>query len=343
MQFSIQQRVFLVKTYWCTKSLIETQRAFRRQFNVRNIPTRATILSMVRKLETTGSLLSETGKKRSVMSQECVNDVRERFVNSPKKSLRRLSQETGYSYGTCQRAAKKAGLRAYRVHVVHQLKEPDAEKRMRYCQWFQALLIATPDILSITWFTDEAWFHLSGYINTQNSRYWAAENPNIIHEAPLHPEKVGVWCAVSATRIVGPIFYDTKVNTAVYGRIFNTFVEQLDDIELTEGYFQQDGATCHTSGDSMKLIASFFGDRLVSKNLWPPRSPDLTSPDFFLWGYLKDRVYKNRPRSLAELREAIRNEISNINEDTLRKTSQNMVRRVQLCMDAGGGHFQHLL
>ena len=40
--------------------------------------------------------------------------------------------------GTCQRGTKKAGLHAYRVQVVHGLKEPDSEKRMHYCQWFQA-------------------------------------------------------------------------------------------------------------------------------------------------------------------------------------------------------------
>ncbi|KAJ4441785.1 hypothetical protein ANN_11643 [Periplaneta americana] len=81
------------------------------------------------------------------------------------------------------------------------------------------------------------------------------------------------------------------VNTAEYRLIFMEFVEQLYDVELSQGYFQQDGATCHTSNESMELIASFFDDRIISRNLWPPRSPDLTTPDFFLWGYLKDRVY----------------------------------------------------
>jgi hypothetical protein len=33
---------------------------------------------------------------------------------------------------------------------------------------------------------DEAWFHLSGYINSQNSRIWSAENPHALHENPLH-------------------------------------------------------------------------------------------------------------------------------------------------------------
>jgi hypothetical protein len=33
--------------------------------------------------------------------------------------------------------------------------------------------------------------------------------------------------------------------TAWYLEIFNEFVDQLDDDELLNGYFQQDGATCH--------------------------------------------------------------------------------------------------
>ena len=88
--------------------------------------------------------------------------------------------------------------------------------------------------------TDEAWFHLSGYVNSQNSRHWAIENPHVIHESPLHPVKIGVWCAISAQRIVGPIFFNQTVNTAQYRLIFMEFVELLDDVELSQGYFQQD-------------------------------------------------------------------------------------------------------
>jgi len=78
-------------------------------------------------------------------------------------------------------------------------------------------------------------------------------------------------------------------------RNLNTFVNQLDDKELSIRYFQQDGATSRTSHASMAEIQSFFGDRVISKRLWPPRSPDLTPSDYFLWGYLKGRVYQNKP------------------------------------------------
>ena len=132
------------------------------------------------------------------------------------------------------------------------------------------------------------------------------------------------------------------LNTARYLKIFNEFVDQLDDDELRNDYFQQDGATCHTSNESMTEIESFIDDRIISKALWPPRSPDLSPPDFFLWGALKGKAYANKPRTMQELENNIRREIAAISEDVLQATFANMKRRVQLCLDSGGEHFQHL-
>jgi hypothetical protein len=58
----------------------------------------------------------------------------------------------------------------------------------------------------LTLFSDEAWFHLQGYINTQNNRSWNLQNPHVTHEVLLHPVKVGVSFAASTRRIVGPVF-----------------------------------------------------------------------------------------------------------------------------------------
>jgi hypothetical protein len=96
---------------------------------------------------------------------------------------------------------------------------------MAYCRWLQAFLNEHLGILDFVWFTDEAWFHLSGYVNSRNTQVWAAENPHVYHKEPLHPLKVGVWCAISSR----PIFFEETVNTQVYVDIFDTFVNQLDD------------------------------------------------------------------------------------------------------------------
>jgi len=148
---------------------------------------------------------------------------------------------------------------------------------------------------------------------------------------------------MSRRRIIGPIFFDATIKTAAYMEIFNTFVNQLDDEELSVGYFQQDGATSHTSHARMAEIQSFFGDRVISKRLWPPRSPHLKPPDYFLWGYLKGRVYRNKPRTTDALKANITEEIQAVTEDVLARIFQNMARRVQSRLDANVGHLQHIL
>jgi len=148
---------------------------------------------------------------------------------------------------------------------------------------------------------------------------------------------------MSRRRIIGPIFFDVTITTAAYMEIFNTFVNQMDDEKFSIGYFQQDGATSHTSHASMAEIQSFIGDHVISKGLWPPRSPDLTPPDYFLWGYLKGRVYQNKPRTTDALKANITGEIQAVTADVLARTFQNMARRVQSCLDANDGHFQHTL
>ncbi|GFG38762.1 hypothetical protein Cfor_08612, partial [Coptotermes formosanus] len=56
---------------------------------------------------------------------------------------------------------------------------------------------------------------------------------------------------------------------------------------------QQDGAPPHYHRHVRKcLITHFLGQCLcrAAPIPWPPRSPDLTPLDFFLWGFVKDRV-----------------------------------------------------
>jgi hypothetical protein len=81
----------------------------------------------------------------------------------------------------------------------------------------------------------------------------------------------------------------------------------------------------------MKEIESYFGDRLISKNLWPPRSPDLTPRDYFLWGLLKGRVYSNKPRTIDDLKDAIRRGVAAITDVTLPDVFANLQTRIQKC------------
>jgi hypothetical protein len=103
-------------------------------------------------------------------------------------------------------------------------------------------------IMDLLYISDEAWFHLSGYINSQDTCLRTSENPHALHESPLHNLKIGVWCALSQKKIIGPIFFDETIKTKVYiYEILYPFFSELMDEVFDHGYFQQDGATSHTS------------------------------------------------------------------------------------------------
>jgi hypothetical protein len=69
------------------------------------------------------------------------------------------------------------------------LKPQDFEARVNYCHWFQQTF-DNDDLLDLTFYSDEARFMLSGYVNSQNFRIWSTDNPHAYLEAPLHSQIV---------------------------------------------------------------------------------------------------------------------------------------------------------
>ncbi|GFS92218.1 uncharacterized protein TNCV_1113381 [Trichonephila clavipes] len=117
--------------------------------------------------------------------------------------------------------------------------------------------------------------------------------------------------------------------------------------QISNVTFMQDGATSQTANPVQAFLIQTFGeDRIVSRRCrypWTPRSPDLTPADFWLWGYLKSRVYLSGPSSLSELKDAIRREVSSIHLDMLNSSVAGFVTRLECLLPCGGGHVEHIL
>ena len=79
-----------------------------------------------------------------------------------------------------------------------------------------------------------------------------------------------------------------------------------------------------------ELFISRFGDIA-----WPAGSPELTVPDFFLRGFLKDR---RRIMTIQELEQAIVDEVAALDEDLRKRVYGNLQTRLQQCIDVNGGH-----
>lgn len=100
----------------------------------------------------------------------------------------------------------------YRVRVVHGLKPVDASQRIQFCGWMLKILhngLVDPQLLFIT---DEAYFHISSYINSQDTSVWSNGN-SLGAPDSVTWHKIGILCVVNAVWIVGPVFYHKALNS----------------------------------------------------------------------------------------------------------------------------------
>lgn len=116
--------------------------------------------------------------------------------------------------------------------------------------------------------------------------------------------------------------------------------------DIDQTWFQQDGASPHFGVDVCAYLNTQFPRRQIGRReeiVWPGRSPDLTALDYFLWGYLKDRVYKTKPRSIEDLCQKIRDEIALIYPDMIQNALSDFYNRVGYCQTVNGERFEHLI
>jgi diadenosine tetraphosphate (Ap4A) HIT family hydrolase len=76
---------------------------------------------------------------------------------------------------------------------------------------------------------------------------------------------------------------------------------------------------------------------------WLARSPDLTPCDFFLWGYLKEKVFKHHPQSLEDLQERIQQEINSVPPELTQRVMKNFQEHLQQCVANDGRHMSDII
>lgn len=163
-----------------------------------------------------------------------------------------------------------------------------------------------PHAFDLLWFSDEKIFYLDTPKNRKNTGRWMEKDTRCdlddfdLEERDAHPPKLMVWTAISTRGVIRPYFFDSNVDQFAYQRMFDVFfVEKAEeyDHDLGNSWFQQDGAQCHCTNNSLEMIQIYFRNRIISRNFefgWPPHSPDLSLLDFFLWGYIESIVTERR-------------------------------------------------
>lgn len=356
-RFTSQQRVDIIVAYLENKrSIKNVQRALRATFGVHNVPNRQAIQRVVNKFLTQHTCVDNYRGRVTyrVRTPAVVAAVSGSVADDPNLSIRRRAQEVGLCVGTLWNVLRKdLGLKAYKIQLVQELKPMDPFMRRQFGEWAENELEVEPLFYRKILFSDEAHFWLNGYVNKQNCRIWSEENPRVVLETPLHPEKCTVWCALHAGGIIGPYFFKNAdgrrvtVNGERYrGMIRDYFIPRLEGLDVADMWFQQDGATCHTSNMTIDLLKETFGERVISRNgpvNWPPRSCDLTPLDFFLWGYVKSLVYADKPATIDALEANIERVIGAIPAHMLEKVTENWTSRMGHLRRSRGQHLHEII
>lgn len=139
---------------------------------------------------------------------------------------------------------------------------------------------------------------------------------NVIVEKQTHLQRVTLWCGFWAEGIIGPHFIENKAGHAVAvtgvrycDMITQFFLPKLVNTDEANMWFEQDGDTCHTPREIIQLLYETFSGRVLSRfgdQNQPPRSCDFRPSDFLLWGYLKSKVYINKPTTTGALQQGIK-------------------------------------
>lgn len=141
-----------------------------------------------------------------------------------------------------------------------------------------------------------------------------------------------------------------NLNGAAYNNFLNNELPELLEnvpLHLRQGMlFQQDGAPPH----NLRLVQHTLNEKFENKWIgrygpirWPARSPDLTPLDYFVWGHIKEHVYKERINTRPELQNKIIEAIATISPEMIQNALNSLLRRARLCIECDGGHFEHLL
>ena len=156
--------------------------------------------------------------------------------------------------------------------------------------------------------------------------------------------KVIVWCGITCNRVIGLFFFhETTITADVYLDLLTEYVAPQPIDSQPTIIFQQDGALPHWGLRVRQFLNKTFSDRWIGRDgpiSWPPRSPDITPLDFFLWGYVKDIVYRIKVRDITDLKQRISNAIATIDEVMFQRTWQEIEYRLDVLRVTKGAHIE---
>lgn len=344
MAFNVEQKVKCCAWAIAFGNVTEAVRQFQIVYAGVEPPSKPTITKWKNRLLETGSVVIKYSRASDVVTEELVCASVLRSPSKP-KSLRNVEHETGVPKSSVQRILRKNKIKFYKSHVVHGLLEDDPDRRMQFCSSIIEFHELDPYWHAQIVFSDESTFYRNGVVNRHNCNYYNTENPHILEQTTLKSKGITVWAAVNINGVLSYDISDSTMTGTRYAQVLNQHVLPHFMVpEMNQAIFQQDGASPHYANPVKQLLNEHLRGRWIGRGSdfldWPPRSPDLTVCDFFLWGYLKEHVYSHSFDSDEDLKHSIEEELLRIPPNFFFNAYSSFIKRCYQCVAVDGFQFE---
>lgn len=351
--FSFEEKFDMLKCYiLCHSNTGRAEQMYLNDYPERVQPNKKIFGRIVANLLEHGSFKKPVASRKKPCNEETQTNVLLAVTEDPTTSVRNIEKATGTAKSTAHFVLRKNRFKPYKFRVCQGLKPGDDIRRREFCEWYTRKCEEDESFCNKILWSDESMITNNGIHNRRNTHFWSRQNPHL-YKMSRHQHRFGfsMWVGILETRIIGPFFYNETLTSERYLNLLQRDLEEWFDAnvplaEINNVWFQQDGAPAHNSRIVKEYLSNRFPDKWIGTHSvvsWPPRSPDLTPLDFYLWGYIKNFVYQRNFETEEELRQLVLEAFQTITPDVLTNVLNSTVRRCYLCLENNGYLFEHLL
>ena len=242
---------------------------------------------------------------------------------------------------------KTLNLKKKNKNFVHRLSDQNIENRRRRSLKLYKILNNQKWRKMVT--TDEAWFYVNDFDGKRKIQYVSRDSTQArINLTICRKERFSagfmVWAGISARGKTSLHFVSpgAKIDSKYYiDNVLKKFISRDLQRLYPDGKFtlHQDSAPSHRSKMTLEFLKS-SKINFITPEEWIPKSPDAAPMDYFVWGFLKNRLRKKNIKDTADLKRQLKREWKSLPQELIDRALESWPKRVYKIYQAKGNHIE---
>jgi len=272
------------------------------------------------------------------------------------KSQRNMAKLLGTSQATIQKVIKvDLKLNTRRKVRVHVLKPHHIKNRRTAARKLYEKHLAGKKFENVVTL-DEGWFYIANCDGKRRICYRrkGEKVPSnwVVEKGESYGEKIMVVGAMSGKGVLPlrRVPQNVKINSHYY---IEEVLKPWLEVEIPKLYgndtknvvVHHDQASSHMSKETAAYAAglkSRLGITILDKSEIPVKSPDISPMDFFGFGFMKQRLFSRKPKTLEGLWKVIKEDWSKVTPQMVLNVMKSWKRRCRLVKTTKGGHIESI-